>query len=38
MVTAAAVAVGVPELDVETSAEIDGQLSLVPSTLTDGES
>ena len=38
MVTAATVAIGVPELGVETSAEIDGQLCVVLSALTDGES
>ena len=37
MVTAATVAVGVPELGVETSAEIDGQLFVVLSALTEGE-
>ena len=37
-VTAATVAIGVPELGVETSAEIDGQLFVVLSALTDGES
>ena len=37
-VTAATVAVGVPELGVEMSAEIDGQLFVVLSALTDGES
>ena len=31
-------AVGVPELGVETSAEIDGQLFVVLSALTEGES
>ena len=34
----AAVAVGVPELGVETSAEIGGRLFIVLSALTDGES
>ena len=38
MVTAAAVAIGVLELGVETSAEIDGQLFVVLSALTEGES
>ena len=38
VVTAGAVALGVPELDVETSAVTDGQLSTVLSALTDGES
>ena len=38
MVTAAAVALGVLELKDETSAEIDGQLFIVVSALTDGES
>ena len=38
VVTAAAIALGVPELDAETSAEIDGQLFIVLSALTDGES
>ena len=37
-VTAATVAVGVPELGVGMSAEIDGQLFVVLSALTDGES
>ena len=37
-VTAAIVAVGVPELGVEMSAERDGQLFVVLSALTDGES
>ena len=37
-VVTAAVALGVPELDAETSAEIDGQLFTVLSALTDGES
>ena len=37
-VTAATVAVGVPELGVEMSAEIDGQLFVVLSALTGGES
>ena len=37
-VTAATVAIGVPELEVETSAEIDGQLFVVLSALTEGES
>ena len=37
-VVTAAVALGVPELDAETSAEIDGQLFIVLSALTDGES
>ena len=36
--TAAAAALGVPELDVETSAEIDGQLFMVLSAFTGGES
>ena len=36
--TAATVAIGVPELRVETSAEIDVQLFVVLSALTDGES
>ena len=38
VVTAATVAIGVPELGVETSAEIDGQLFVVLSALTEGES
>ena len=38
MVTAATVATGVPELGVETFAEIDGQLFVVLSALTEGES
>ena len=38
VVTAAAVALGVPELDAETPAETDGQLFPVLSALTDGES
>ena len=38
VVTAATVAIGVPELGVETSAEIDGQLFVVLSVLTEGES
>ena len=38
VVTAATVAIGVPELGVETSAEKDGQLFVVLSALTDGES
>ena len=38
MVTAATVAIGVPEFGVETSAEIDGQLFVVLSALTEGES
>ena len=38
VVTAATVALGVPELVVETSAEIDGQLFVVLSALTEGES
>ena len=38
VVTAATVAIGVPELGVETSAEIDGQLCVVLSVLTEGES
>ena len=38
VVTAATVAIGVPELGVETSAEIDGQLFVVFSALTEGES
>ena len=37
-VTAETVAVGVPELGVEMSAEMDGQLFVVLSALTDGES
>ena len=37
VVKAATVAIGVPELGVETSAEIDGQLFIVLSALTDGE-
>ena len=38
VVTAATVAIGVPELGDETSAEIDGQLFVVLSALADGES
>ena len=38
VVTAATVAIGVPELGVETSAEIDVQLFVVLSALTEGES
>ena len=38
MISAAALALGVPELDDETSAEIDGQLFMVLSALADGES
>ena len=38
VVTAATVAIGVPELGVETSAEIDGQLFVVLSTFTECES
>ena len=38
VVTAATVAIGVPELGVETSAEIDGQLFVALSALTEGES
>ena len=38
VVTAVTVAIGVPELGVETSAEIDGQLFVVLSALTEGES
>ena len=38
MVTAATVAIDVPELGVETSAEIDVQLFVVLSALTEGES
>ena len=38
VVTSATVAIGVPELGVETSAEIDGQLFVVLSALTEGES
>ena len=38
VVTATTVAIGVPELGVETSAEIDGQLFVVLSALTEGES
>ena len=38
VVTAATNAIGVPELGVETSAEIDAQLFVVLSALTDGES
>ena len=37
LVTAAAVAIGVPELGVETSAEVDGQLVVVLSTLSEGD-
>ena len=37
VVTAATVAIGVPELGVETSAEIDAQLFVVMSALTEGE-
>ena len=36
-VTATAVALGVPELEAEMSTEIDGQLFIVLSALTDGE-
>ena len=38
VVTGATVAIGVPELGVETSAEIDVQLFVVLSALTEGES
>ena len=38
VVTAATVAIGVPELGAEMSAEIDGQLFVVLSALTEGES
>ena len=38
VVTAATVAIGVPEPGVETSAEIDGQLFVVLSAFTEGES
>ena len=38
VVTAATVAIGVPELGVETTVEIDGQLFVVLSALTEGES
>ena len=38
LVTATAVALGVPGLEAEMSAEIDGQLFIVLSALTDGES
>ena len=38
VVTAAVVALGVPELDAETSAEIDGRLLMVLSALTGVES
>ena len=38
VVTAAAVALGVPELDAEKSSEMDGKLLVVLSLLTDGES
>ena len=38
VVAAGAVELGVPELDDETSTEIDGQLFIVLSALTDGES
>ena len=37
-ITATAVALGVPELEAETSTEIDGRLFVVLSALTDGES
>ena len=37
-VTATAVALGVPELEAEMFTEIDGQLFIVLSALTDGES
>ena len=37
VVTAATIAIGVPELEVETSAEIDVQLFVVFSALTEGE-
>ena len=36
-VTATAVALGVPELEAEMSTEVDGQLFIVLSALTDGE-
>ena len=38
VVTAATVAIGVPELEIGLSTEIDGQLFIVPSALTEGES
>ena len=38
VVTEAGVALGVPELDAETSAEIVGQLFILLSALKDGES
>ena len=38
VVTAATVAIGVRELGVQTSAEIDGQFFVVLSALTEGES
>ena len=38
VVTAATIAIGVPELGVETTAEIDVQLFVVLSALTEGES
>ena len=38
VVTAATVAIDMPELGVETSAEVDGQLFVVLSALTEGES
>ena len=38
VVTSATFAIGVPELGVETSAEIDGQLFIVLSALTESES
>ena len=38
VITAATVALGVPQLGAETSAERDGQLFVVLSALTDGES
>ena len=37
VITAASVALDTPELDAETFAEIDGQLFIVLSALTDGE-
>ena len=37
-VTATSVAPGVPELEAELSTELDGQLFIVLSALTDGES
>ena len=37
-VTATAVSLGVPQLEAEMSTEIDGQLFIVLSALTDGES